>query len=150
MADAWFEGECRGRVPITVLFDERCDLCRRLKGWLAGQATLVPIQFVAAASDEARRRFPNLDHPGSVTVLTVVAGDGAVYVGERAWLVCAWALPTWQPVAERLGTRRGLALVHLAVGLVDGYRHRRIATSYGVSCAQCQVATPPPAARRAW
>jgi len=144
MADAWFEGQCRGPLPLTVLYDQRCDLCRKLKGWLAGQPTLVPIEFVAAGSPEARRRFPALDHTRSVTVLTVVAADGAIYQGERTWLICAWALPAWQPVAERLSTRRGLTLVRLAASIVDGYRHRRSAASYRENCVQCRAAAPSP------
>jgi hypothetical protein len=106
---------------------------------LAGQATVVPIEFLAAASPEAVRRFPHLDHQRTITVLTVVARDGAVFEGERAWLVCAWTLPSWQPLAERLVLARS----------VDGYRHRLIARSYGETCAQCRIAAPPPIADHA-
>jgi predicted DCC family thiol-disulfide oxidoreductase YuxK len=144
MADAWWQGECRGRVPLTVLYDLRCPLCRKLRAWLEGQATVVPIEFLAAASPEAVRRFPRLDHQRTITVLTVVAADGAVFEGERAWLVCAWALPSWQPVAERLGTRTRLPLVRILARTVDWYRHRLIARSYGETCAQCRLAAPCP------
>lgn len=149
MATAWLEGECRGRVPLTVLYDRRCPLCRKLKRWMSGQATLVPIEFVAAASPEAIRRFPGLDHARSIIVLTVVAADGAVYEGERAWLVCAWSLPAWQPVAERLGTRTRLPLVRIFTRNVDRYRHRVLARSYGGACGDCRITAPTsPEARR--
>jgi hypothetical protein len=115
--------------------------------WLAGQATLVPIEFVASASPEARQRFPGLDHERTITVLTVIAADGSVYEGERAWLVCAWALPSWQLVAERFGTRGKLPLVRLFARTVDRYRQRLIARSYGeardISCETCRIAAPP-------
>jgi predicted DCC family thiol-disulfide oxidoreductase YuxK len=143
MATAWLEGERRGPVPLTVLYDVRCPLCRKLRTWLAGQPTVVPIEFVAAASPEAMGRFPGLDHVRTVTVLTVVAADGAVFEGERAWLVCAWALPAWQAVAERLGTRTGMPLVRVFARSVDRYRLRLIARSYGEDCAECRIAAPP-------
>jgi predicted DCC family thiol-disulfide oxidoreductase YuxK len=142
MADAVFEGQCRGVVPLTVLYDERCTLCRKLKSWLAGQASLVPIEFLAAGSTEAQCRFPALDHRRSITVLTVVGGDGAVYEGERAWLVCAWALPSWQPIAERLATRSGLHFTRIASRAIDRYRHQRIVATYRVDCEQCRIAAP--------
>ena len=142
MADAWLEGECRGPIPLTVLYDQRCPLCRKLKAWLAGEATLVPVTFVAAGSPDARRRFPALDHDRTITVLTVVAADGAVYEGERAWLICAWSLPSWRPLAERLASRTGLPLARALARTVDRYRHRLIARSYRDSCDQCRIAAP--------
>jgi predicted DCC family thiol-disulfide oxidoreductase YuxK len=145
MAEAIVEGGRRGHTALTVLYDERCPLCRKLRGWLGRQATTMPIRFVAAGSPEARRRFPALDHERTTTVLTVVSQDGAVYEGERAWLVCAWALPGWQPVAERLGTGIRLRLVRVLARAVDGYRHRLIAAASDPSCpGDCRVLAPAP------
>jgi predicted DCC family thiol-disulfide oxidoreductase YuxK len=134
------------RPPLVLLYDARCVLCRRLKTWLAQQATLVPVVFVAAGSPAAQRRFPDLDHERTTTVLTVVAADGAVYEGERAWLVCAWSLPRWRVAAEHFGTRARLPLVRTAARAVDWYRHRLIARSYGEDCGdRCDVTAPAPA-----
>lgn len=139
---ARLDGEWQGPPGLTVLYDRRCPLCRRLKGWLGGQATLVPIEFLASGSDEARARYPRLDHERTMTVLTVVAGNGAVYEGERAWLVCAWALPAWQPVAEHLGGRAALLGVKLVARAVDRHRLRRLDNPYGPGCETCRI-TPP-------
>lgn len=124
MADAIVAGGRREQLVVTVLYDEHCPLCRRLKRWLAGQPTLYDVAFVAADSPEAHRRFPDLDHGRTTRILTVVASDGAVYEGERAWVVCAWALPAWQPVTEGLGGAIPLRLVALAARAVDVCRHR--------------------------
>ncbi len=144
MADAWLAGESRGRVPLTVLYDPRCPLCRKLRAWMAEQQTVDPIEFLAAASPEAIARFPDLDHYRTVSVLSAVAADGAVFEAERAWLVCAWALPSWRPVAERLGTRTGLRLVGVAARTVDWYRRRLIAQPYREDCVRCRLTSPPP------
>jgi predicted DCC family thiol-disulfide oxidoreductase YuxK len=124
MADAIVVGGTRERLTLTVLYDERCPLCRRLKVWLTRQPTLHPVTFLVAGSAEARRRFPHLDHARTIRVLTLVTSDGAVYEGERAWLVCGWALPAWQPVTEGLGGRVRLGLVALVARTADVYRHR--------------------------
>ena len=29
---------------VTVLYDARCELCRRVRDWLAGQRQLVPLE----------------------------------------------------------------------------------------------------------
>ncbi len=143
MAGAILDGGQRGAPPLTVLYDERCPLCRRLKTWLGQQATMVPIHFLPAASSNARCRYPGLDHDRTTTVLTVVAANGAVYEAERAWLVCAWALPAWQPVAEHLGTRSRLPLVRLVARSVDRHRHRLLARSHVDACdGACRIAAP--------
>lgn len=144
MADAIFDGECRGPVMLTVLYDRRCPLCRRLRAWLASQGTLVAMEFLAAGSDEARRRFPSLDHERTRSVLTVVAQDGSYYEAERAWLVCAWALPRWRGLAEHFSRPGRLVWVRVGARLVDGYRHRRLDSAGGVGCdRQCPSLVAP-------
>jgi predicted DCC family thiol-disulfide oxidoreductase YuxK len=142
MAHAIVDGGQRGPMAVTVLYDERCPLCRRLKSWLGGQRTLVRVEFLAADSAAAHRRYPDLDHVRTTTVLTAIAADGAVYEGERAWMVCAWTLPAWNSLAENLSTGKRLRLVRLAARVIDGYRHRLIAASTNESCDECRVAAP--------
>ncbi|MGH9224632.1 MAG: DCC1-like thiol-disulfide oxidoreductase family protein [Acidimicrobiales bacterium] len=120
------QGAELGLVGLTVLYDDRCPLCRRLRDWLGGQPTLAPVEFVAADSTAAHRRFPALDHRRTTGVLTVVGSDGAVYEAERAWLVCGWLLPAWQPITERFASGLRLRLASIGARAVDGYRHRRL------------------------
>ena len=140
MATAVVTGGGRTDLSLTVLYDERCPLCRRLRTWLGRQRTLHPIEFVAADSPEAHRRFPMLDHARTTRLLTVVASDGAVYEGERAWIVCGWTLPTWQPITEHAGAGIRLRVVRMTARLIDGYRHRRLPPRD--QCPQCRLAGP--------
>jgi predicted DCC family thiol-disulfide oxidoreductase YuxK len=144
LASARLDGDWYGAPGLTVLYDERCPLCRRLRTWLSTQATLVPIEYLASGSSDAVRRYPALDHQRTATVLTVIASDGAVYESERAWLVCAWALPAWQPAAEHFGTRGRLLLVKAAARLVDRHRHATLRRLYGPECDTCRIGPPPP------
>jgi predicted DCC family thiol-disulfide oxidoreductase YuxK len=145
LASAFLERGSGDPTVLTVLYDEGCPSCRQLRAWLAQQSLLVAVDFVAAASPEARRRYPMLDHEQARTVLTVVAHTGAVYEAERAWLACAWALPSWRPVAEHFGARWRLFLVRAASSVVDRYRHqhRPAARPYaGVCGTDCRTASP--------
>ncbi|SPF02343.1 thiol-disulfide oxidoreductase DCC family protein [Streptomyces sp. MA5143a] len=106
------------RVPVhglTVLYDARCTLCVFVREWLGRQRQLVPLDFVAAGSDEARRRFPALDHRATLAEITVVGDAGQVYRGSAAWVVCLWALREHRPLAHRLSTPAGARLARRAV-----------------------------------
>ncbi len=87
---------------LTVLYDAGCGLCRTARAWLASRAQLVPLEFVAAGSDEARRRYPALDPAETLADITVVADDGGVYTGDSAWIICLWALDGYRGLAARL------------------------------------------------
>ncbi|GGM61520.1 thiol-disulfide oxidoreductase DCC family protein [Dactylosporangium sucinum] len=87
---------------LTVLYDASCGLCRTARAWLAARAQLVPLEFVAAGSTEARRRYPALDVRDTLADITVVADDGGVYTGDGAWLICLWALDDYRGLAARL------------------------------------------------
>jgi predicted DCC family thiol-disulfide oxidoreductase YuxK len=89
---------------LTVLYDARCELCRHIRSWLETQAAYVRLDFVAAGSDEARRRFPDLDQAAALEELTVVSDAGDVYAGAQGWLMCLWALRDYRAWALRLGT----------------------------------------------
>ena len=113
---------------LTVLYDAQCSLCRRFKDWLAaqrpapnGQGGVVRLQFVAAGSTYARALYPGLDHEATLREVTVVADDGSVYVGDRAWIVCLWATGEHRHTAVRLASPVlrpvARAIVQAAAGL---------------------------------
>jgi predicted DCC family thiol-disulfide oxidoreductase YuxK len=91
---------------LTVLYDASCGLCRTARSWLASRAQLVPLEFVAAGSPEARRRYPALGVEQTLADITVVADDGGVYTGDAAWLMCLWALDGYRGLAARLAQPR--------------------------------------------
>jgi predicted DCC family thiol-disulfide oxidoreductase YuxK len=107
---------------LTVLFDPTCPLCRRFREWLERQLLLVPVEFVAAGSAEARRRFPTLDHARTLEEVTVVADDGAVWTRERAWVMCLWVTRSHRSLAERLARPSGLPLARAAAHAAAGLR----------------------------
>jgi len=111
-------GTTADRTPVrrlTVLYDDRCSLCTHLRGWLVRQPQLVPLELVPAGSEEARRRFPGLDHGATLEEITVVGDAGQVYRDTAAWIVTLWALREHRPLAHRLSTPSGARLARGAV-----------------------------------
>jgi predicted DCC family thiol-disulfide oxidoreductase YuxK len=85
-------------TSITIVYDQDCGLCTSTKQWIGQQAPLVGIHFAASGSPEARQRFPQLP----AGELAVVANTGEVWLGNRAWIVCLWALRGYRDLAFRL------------------------------------------------
>ena len=128
-------GHGAGRIgSFTVLFDEGCPICRAAHRWLAGRAQLVPLEFVPAGSDEARARFPGLDHAATLRDLTVVADTGAVYVHDGAWLACLWALADYRGMAERLSSPHLLPAARKFIAAAAAVRRQTREADYGGAC----------------
>jgi predicted DCC family thiol-disulfide oxidoreductase YuxK len=100
---------------LTVLYDARCNLCSHIRSWLETQPAYVTLDFVPAGSDEARRRFPQLDHATTAQELTVVSDAGDVYLEANAWIMCLWALRDYRAWSLRMSTPELLPLARRIV-----------------------------------
>ncbi|MGW1881017.1 thiol-disulfide oxidoreductase DCC family protein [Streptomyces sp. NPDC001970] len=130
-------------VPVkrlTVLYDAQCPLCVHLRHWLLRQRQLVPLDLVPAASEEARRRFPELDHGSTLREITVVGDRGQVYRSTAAWIVCLWALSEHRPKANWLATPAGAPFARVTVLAAAKYRE---ATAAPCADGRCEVPGPP-------
>ncbi|MCX4788832.1 MULTISPECIES: thiol-disulfide oxidoreductase DCC family protein [unclassified Streptomyces] len=107
---------------LTVLYDAQCSLCVHLRQWLLKQRQLVPLDLVPAASEEARRRFPGLDHTGTLEEITVIGDGGQIYRGTDAWIVCLWALAEHRPRSHWLTTPAGRPFARATVLAAAKYR----------------------------
>ena len=109
---------------LTVLYDPDCGLCKRAHQWLAEQSKIVELNFVACASEEARKRYPVLDHDLTKKDLTVVSEEGAVYFGPKAWLMVLWALTRYRDWAYRLATPELLPTTKRVVSVISQNRYQ--------------------------
>jgi predicted DCC family thiol-disulfide oxidoreductase YuxK len=107
---------------LTVLYDAQCSLCVHLRQWLSRQRQLVPLDLVPAGSDEARRRYPRLDHARTLREITVIGDKGQIYAGPAAWIVCLWALAEYRPKAHWLATPAGAPFVRVTMLAAAKYR----------------------------
>ncbi|MFD7899361.1 thiol-disulfide oxidoreductase DCC family protein [Streptomyces sp. NPDC059743] len=129
------------RTPVhrlTVLYDAQCPLCVHVRHWLLRQRQLVPIELVPAASQEARQRYPDLDHGSTLKEITVIGDRGQIYRGTAAWIVCLWALAEHRPKAHWLATPVGAPFAKVTVLAAAKYRELTAA-----SCDEaCEVPAP--------
>jgi predicted DCC family thiol-disulfide oxidoreductase YuxK len=109
---------------LTVLYDARCAFCRHAHLWLEKQPKYVSMTFVAAGSEEARRRFPDLDHGSTLEELTVVGWRGEVYREAKAWIMCLWALKRYRSAALRFSTPERMPMARRFVAWISRNRTR--------------------------
>ncbi|WP_405998995.1 thiol-disulfide oxidoreductase DCC family protein [Streptomyces sp. NBC_00829] len=125
---------------LTVLYDARCPLCVHLRNWLLRQPQLVPLDLVPAGSDEARHRYPHLDHAMTLREITVIGDLGQIYTGPAAWIVCLWALAEYRPKAHWLATPAGQPFVRVTMLAAAKYRQAAGGGAIGTPCDdRCSV-----------
>ena len=110
-------------MRLTVLYDASCSICRAARDWIRAEPKYIAIDFVAAGSDAARRRFPGLDHEKTLTDVTAIDDAGNVYVGAKTWLMCLWALKAYRGWAMRL-SGRALPAAKPFIAWISRNRHR--------------------------
>lgn len=107
---------------MTVLYDAHCPVCRRARRWVERHRLLLPVRFVPAGSELARRRFPELDVGSTLVDVTVITDEGAVLRGDRAWVAVLWAVATTRPFAIRLTQGRGTRRFRSVKGATEAIR----------------------------
>ena len=109
---------------LTVLYDPECGLCRRAHEWLSEQSKIVELKFVPCASDEARKRYPQLNHDLTKQDLTVVDDVGWVYFGSKAWLMVLWSLARYRDWSYRLAAPELLPTTKRVVSMISQNRYQ--------------------------
>jgi predicted DCC family thiol-disulfide oxidoreductase YuxK len=85
---------------LYVMYDSHCGLCTEVRDWLQGQPAYLDLRVMASDSEDVRRMFPSLP----AGELAVVSDEGQVWLGDRAFIVCLWALREFRGWARRLAS----------------------------------------------
>ncbi|HLK20462.1 MAG TPA: DCC1-like thiol-disulfide oxidoreductase family protein [Bryobacteraceae bacterium] len=107
---------------LTVVYDQRCGLCKRLGAWLEAQPKWIGLRLLP--SHAAARIYPTLADRISHEELIVVSSDGRVYLGDHAWLMCLYALKDYRSWAMRLSPPSLLPLARSAFAILSANRRR--------------------------
>ena len=107
---------------LTVLFDPDCPICRAAKQWLMSLQPLVNVHFVAVSSPAAAQRFPALDMAECRNEITVVTDEGYVYRGDRAFIMCMWAMRRTRSLAIQMALGRKATVLKAMVGVTSWCR----------------------------
>jgi predicted DCC family thiol-disulfide oxidoreductase YuxK len=111
-------------MRLYVLYDSSCGLCSYLVPWMSDQPAACELKFVAAGSEEARRRFPEFRSAHRPEELVVISDEGAVYRGDSAYIVCLYALHSYRSVAIRLARPTFRPLARKVFALISTNRLR--------------------------
>lgn len=87
---------------LYVLYDPKCEICRRLKDWILVQRSWIGIAVLEAGSEKARRLFPELEQITTKDDLAVISDEGAVYLNNHAWIMVLYAMVEYRDWAARL------------------------------------------------
>jgi predicted DCC family thiol-disulfide oxidoreductase YuxK len=107
---------------LTVIYDPDCALCSRVGAWLQAQPKLLALRTVPANALPAI--YPELVRRGLQGELMVVSDEGAVYVGDHAWLMCLYALKRYRHWAQRLSRPALLPFARQAFNVLSANRRR--------------------------
>ncbi len=126
---------------LSVVYDERCALCRRCRDWLMQQRCLIHVELLPAGSEQARLRYGTLPWLGSE--LVVADEHGHVWIGPAGFLMCLWATARYRSWSYRLSAP---ALAPLAERFFKHVSRRRGTWSRWMEpqsdeCTWCEQAT---------
>lgn len=109
---------------LYVLYDPKCEICRRLKDWILVQRSWLSISVLEAGSEKARRLFPELDQIATNDDLVVISDEGAVYLNNHAWIMVLYAMVEYRDWATRLTHPLLAPLARQAFAALSKNRHR--------------------------
>jgi predicted DCC family thiol-disulfide oxidoreductase YuxK len=108
---------------LYLLYDSRCELCRRLKDWLLLQRSWLRLTLLPAGSEMAKQLFPDIESIASADDLVVVSDEGNVYLNNHAWIMALYALEEYREWACRLAHPLLLPLARQAFDTLSRNRH---------------------------
>lgn len=108
---------------LYVLYDPKCEICRRLRDWILVQRSWIGIRVVAAGSDKSKRLFPELDQIAGQDDLVVISDEGAVYLNDHAWIMVLYAMVEYRDWAARLTHPLLMPLARQAFAALSKNRH---------------------------
>ena len=108
---------------LYVLYDGKCEFCRRCRAWLGRQPAFVRLAFIPLQSPEVSIRFSGIEkfHPGDR--LVVIGDAGEVWRGESAWIICLWALREYREWSLRLANPLLMPFARRVCEMVSENRH---------------------------
>ena len=108
---------------LYVLYDPKCELCCRLKDWVAAQRAWIALEMMPAGSETSSQMFPELAQIATPNDLAVVSDEGEVYLNDRAWIMVLYATEEYRDWAMRLAHPLLLPLARQAFAALSRNRH---------------------------
>lgn len=87
---------------LTVLFDEECSLCARLKYRLQSETLWIELEFLAYQHPSTGERFPGVEAFEPQKHLVVVDDNQQIYCAESAWIMVLYATRAYRDLSVKL------------------------------------------------
>ncbi len=87
---------------LTILYDSKCGICRRIRVWLAQQDAYVPLVFVPLQDEFVEARFPGIGALKPDEQLIAISDTGEVWRGVNGWIMTLWALREYRNWSFRM------------------------------------------------
>jgi predicted DCC family thiol-disulfide oxidoreductase YuxK len=123
---------------LYVLYDPRCELCRRLKDWLLVQRSWLGLCLIPACAEKAKEMFPELRQFAAASDLAVISDEGQIYLNNNAWIMALYALEEYRGCAYQLAHPLLLPLARQAFATIS--RNRYTISRWLASLAPEQIA----------
>lgn len=82
-------------MVATIVYDERCALCRRMVAWVARRDADGRFRALGCRAPERALRFPWLSESDCLAAVQLIEGDGGTSSAEVAVGRILRALPGW-------------------------------------------------------
>lgn len=110
-------------MTATLIYDDRCPLCRAARDWIAARAMEGEFEYVPCQSGEREERFPNIVEAQCLQAMQLVTPQGEVYSGDAALPRVLERLKGWRWLAKILRLPGIAALSPAAYRFVARHRH---------------------------
>lgn len=108
---------------LYVFYDDRCELCRRVRHWAHDRPAFVRLVFLRAGSAEAEQIAPGLTgNTVAVKDLVAVGDGGEVYRGDSAWVMGFYALEEFREWSYRMASPALRPFARRAFGFLATHR----------------------------
>jgi len=108
---------------LLVFYDHECNFCINMINWLGKSATYIPFQFVKLASLPNYLTNKTLNNELEYNKeLVVIDSQGAIYLNEKAFIMCLFALKKYRHWAIRLSKPYLMPLTKQACSLLSAHR----------------------------
>jgi predicted DCC family thiol-disulfide oxidoreductase YuxK len=124
---------------LTILYDESCAFCLRCRDWLLTQPCLVEVELLPAGSPAVLERYGAAAWRGGE--LVVADGEGGVWAGPAAFVICLWATARYRALAYRLAGP-GMALVAERFFRFVSHRRGRWSSLDQPNAPECSLRDP--------
>lgn len=109
-------------LHLTVLYDQECGMCNRLKQLLRTMPTYGTLEFLPLQDPSVPTRFPGIERYQPEKRLVAVDHQKKVFLGEGAWIMVLYMVQEYRELSLTLSTPRMRPLSRVVCNWISSHR----------------------------